>query len=106
MLTHEETATRFAAAQALTPLARDEGLRTLIEGLKSQELADRIQAARVLQALRKAGTATADELVGLVYGPLDPRLVKPAGRSLLSHLIKLEAEGQAARAEGEGWRPL
>jgi glyoxylase-like metal-dependent hydrolase (beta-lactamase superfamily II) len=62
--------------------------------------------ARVLQALRKAGTATADELVGPVYGPLDPRLVKPAGRSLLSHLIKLEAEGQAARAEGEGWRPL
>ena len=39
-----------------------------------------------------------------MYGPLDPRLVGPAGRSLLSHLIKLEQEGQVARAEGEAWR--
>ncbi|GGC40928.1 MBL fold metallo-hydrolase [Siccirubricoccus deserti] len=58
---------------------------------------------KVLAALRQAGTATAEELVGPVYGPLDPRLVTPAGRSLLSHLIKLEGEGLAARAEGEGW---
>ncbi|MDO9708226.1 MBL fold metallo-hydrolase [Paracraurococcus lichenis] len=62
--------------------------------------------ARVLAALREAGTATADALVGPVYGPFDPRLVRPAGRSLLSHLIKLEQEGQVARAEGENWRPL
>jgi glyoxylase-like metal-dependent hydrolase (beta-lactamase superfamily II) len=61
---------------------------------------------RVLEALRKAGTATADDLVGPVYGPLDPRLVKPAGRSLLSHLIKLEAEGQVARGAGEAWSAL
>lgn len=62
--------------------------------------------ARVLDALRKAGTAGADDLVGPVYGPLDPRLVRAAGRSLLAHLIKLEAEGQAARAEGEAWSAL
>ena len=37
-------------------------------------------------------------------GPLDPRLVAAAGRSLLAHLIKLEAEG-AARRDGEAWRP-
>ncbi|RAI60234.1 MBL fold metallo-hydrolase [Roseicella frigidaeris] len=62
--------------------------------------------ARVLEALRKAGRATAAELVGPVYGPLDPRLVGPAGRSLLSHLIKLGQEGQVARGEGEAWSAL
>jgi glyoxylase-like metal-dependent hydrolase (beta-lactamase superfamily II) len=61
---------------------------------------------RVIAALVKAGRATADELVGTVYGPLDPRLVKPAGRSLLSHLIKLEQEGAVARDGGENWMPL
>jgi glyoxylase-like metal-dependent hydrolase (beta-lactamase superfamily II) len=62
--------------------------------------------ARVLEALRKVGMATAEELVGPVYGPLDPRLVKPAGRSLLSHLIKLAQEGEVAQAEGERWSAL
>lgn len=60
--------------------------------------------AKTLDALRAAGTATAVELVPPVYGPLDPRLVGPAGRSLLSHLIKLEQDGLAAREEGERWR--
>ena len=59
--------------------------------------------ARVLVALQAAGTATADELVGPVYGPLDPRLVKPAGRSLLSHLIKLEQERAVRRVGDEAW---
>ena len=59
---------------------------------------------RVLAALAKAGTATADELVGAVYGPLDPRLVKPAARSLLSHLLKLEQEEVVARVQGETFR--
>jgi glyoxylase-like metal-dependent hydrolase (beta-lactamase superfamily II) len=59
--------------------------------------------AKVLAALRQLGTATAEDLVGPVYGPLDPRLVKPAGRSLLSHLIKLQAEGLVSRVEGEAF---
>ena len=59
--------------------------------------------AKTLEALRTAGTATAAELVPPVYGPLDPRLVGPAGRSLLSHLIKLEGEGAVVR-EGKRWR--
>ena len=54
-------------------------------------------------ALRRAGRATAQELVPPVYGPaLDARLLPAAARSLLAHLIKLEAEGAAAR-EGEHW---
>lgn len=60
--------------------------------------------AKVLEALRAAGAATAVELVPPVYGPLDPRLVGPAGRSLLSHLIKLEQENLAVREDGERWR--
>jgi glyoxylase-like metal-dependent hydrolase (beta-lactamase superfamily II) len=60
--------------------------------------------AKVLAALQAAGRATAVELVGPVYGPLDQRLVGPAGRSLLSHLIKLEGE-RAVLRDGEGWRP-
>ncbi|MBK1658735.1 MBL fold metallo-hydrolase [Paracraurococcus ruber] len=59
--------------------------------------------AKVLAALGKAGVATAEELVGPVYGPLDPRLVGPAGRSLLSHLIKLERERAVIRVPGDTW---
>ncbi len=60
---------------------------------------------RVLAALDKAGCATPLELVPVVYGPLDPRLVIPASRSLHSHLIKLEQEGAVKRMGGESWRP-
>ena len=60
--------------------------------------------AKTLEALRAAGTATTVALVPPVYGPLDPRLVPAAGRSLLAHLIKLEAEGAVAREGAEGWR--
>jgi glyoxylase-like metal-dependent hydrolase (beta-lactamase superfamily II) len=60
--------------------------------------------ARVQEVLAARGRAMAEELVGPVYGPLDPRLVRAAGRSLLAHLIKLEGEG-AVRREGEGWAP-
>lgn len=59
---------------------------------------------RVIAALANKGRATADELVGPVYGPMDPRLIRAAGRSLLAHLIKLEAEG-VVRRDGEAWRP-
>jgi len=57
--------------------------------------------AKVREALRAARRATARELVPAVYGPeLDARLVGGAARSLLAHLIKLAAEGAAAR-DGE-----
>ncbi len=57
----------------------------------------------MLDALRAAGRATATHLVPPVYGPaLDPRLVPAAARSLLAHLIKLGAEGAAAR-DGDHW---
>ena len=59
--------------------------------------------ARIVAALREGGPMAVPALVGQVYGPLDPRLVGAAGRSLLAQLIMLEGEGAAAR-EGEVWR--
>lgn len=67
----------------------------------------REREARVLDALRGAPGATAEDLVGTVYGPeLEPRLLPAAGRSLLAHLIKLESEGAAARGEGGRWSAI
>lgn len=63
----------------------------------------REREAMVLDALRRAGRATARDLVPPVYGPaLDARLVPAAARSLLAHLVKLGAEGAAAR-DGDHW---
>jgi glyoxylase-like metal-dependent hydrolase (beta-lactamase superfamily II) len=59
--------------------------------------------ARIVAALREHGPATVEALVGPVYGPLDPKLIAAAGRSMLAQLIMLEEEGAAAR-EGEAWR--
>ncbi|TCI00350.1 MBL fold metallo-hydrolase [Roseococcus sp. SYP-B2431] len=58
---------------------------------------------RIVAALREHGPATVEALVGPVYGPLDPRLIAAAGRSMLSQLIMLEEDGAAVR-EGEAWR--
>jgi glyoxylase-like metal-dependent hydrolase (beta-lactamase superfamily II) len=64
----------------------------------------RRREARVLEALAAAGTASAEALVPAVYGPgLEPRLAPAAARSLLAHLLKLEAEGRVARSGGL-WR--
>ncbi|MFN3448638.1 MAG: MBL fold metallo-hydrolase [Roseococcus sp.] len=59
--------------------------------------------ARIVEALRAQGPLSVEALVGPVYGPMDPRLIKAAGRSLLAQLLVLEQDGVAAR-EGEAWR--
>jgi hypothetical protein len=38
-----------------------------------------------------------------LYQAIDPRLRKAAERNVLSHLLKLQAEGRAVR-DGEVWR--
>lgn len=60
---------------------------------------------KVLDALPAPGTAAATpaELVPRVYDDTPRDLWGHAERSLLAHLLKLEAEGRAAR-EGQGWR--
>ncbi len=56
----------------------------------------------ILSALRGGGV-TAPELVGALYANIAPHLRGAAERSVLAHLLKLEAEGRAVR-EGERWR--
>jgi len=57
---------------------------------------------RVLDALT-AGGRPIEDLLPLVYADVPPALHPVARRSLLAHLLKLEADGVAA-AEGEDWR--
>lgn len=59
--------------------------------------------ARIVAALREHGPSTVEALVGPVYGPLDPKLIAAAGRSMLAQLIMLQEDGAAAR-DGEAWR--
>ncbi|MXP62388.1 MBL fold metallo-hydrolase [Roseomonas sp. M0104] len=60
--------------------------------------------AALRAALQQHGPASVEALVLRLYSPIDPRLLPAAGRSLLAHLLKLEAEG-AARRMGEDWAP-
>ncbi|MFC7477432.1 MBL fold metallo-hydrolase [Dankookia sp. GCM10030260] len=59
--------------------------------------------AKVLAALTAAVMAPVEELVAPVYGPLDPKLVPAAGRSLLAHLEKLRREGVVRLSVGDNW---
>lgn len=71
-----------------------------VAALKAHRLA---REARVREALHAAPGADALGLVRAVYGAgLAEGLVPAAARSLLAHLLKLEAEGLARRA-GAGW---
>jgi glyoxylase-like metal-dependent hydrolase (beta-lactamase superfamily II) len=63
----------------------------------------RRREARIIAALRADSAMEIPALVAQVYGPLDPRLVTAAGRSLLAQLLMLEEDGVAHR-EGEAWR--
>ncbi|MCU0887225.1 MAG: MBL fold metallo-hydrolase [Rubritepida sp.] len=58
--------------------------------------------ARIVAALRAQGPMTLEALVGPVYGPMDPKLINAAARSLLAQLILLEEEGAATR-DGALW---
>jgi glyoxylase-like metal-dependent hydrolase (beta-lactamase superfamily II)/8-oxo-dGTP pyrophosphatase MutT (NUDIX family) len=63
----------------------------------------REREGRVLRALADGPRGVA-ELVEVVYADVTRDLWPWAERSLLAHLLKLEAEGRAAR-DGERWRP-
>ncbi len=58
--------------------------------------------AAILAALGPAPASTA-ALAGAIYPDLAPTLRAAAERNVLAHLLKLEAEGRAARGE-DGWR--
>lgn len=60
---------------------------------------------RVAEALAARGRSSAHDLVPLAYGDLAPVLYPIAERSLLAHLVKLEADGRI-RALDDQWEPV
>lgn len=63
----------------------------------------RMREKQILSRL-DAGEGRIAEMVAGMYRDIDPRLYPAAGRSVLAHLIDLEARGRVAR-DGEEWRP-
>ncbi|KWR91073.1 MBL fold metallo-hydrolase [Cupriavidus sp. IDO] len=61
--------------------------------------------AKVLSALRELGPAGLDTLVLRVYDDVPERMHPVAQRSLLAHLLKLDADGKAREADGR-WEPV
>ncbi len=59
--------------------------------------------AKVLAALRAHGPGAVEALVEAVYDDVSARLHGVAQRSLLAHLLKLQAEGVARRGDGDRW---
>jgi glyoxylase-like metal-dependent hydrolase (beta-lactamase superfamily II)/8-oxo-dGTP pyrophosphatase MutT (NUDIX family) len=59
--------------------------------------------SRVGDALAAAGVATLDALLPVVYADVPAPLHAVARRSLLAHLLKLEADG-TVHADGDTWR--
>ena len=63
----------------------------------------RRQREAQIMGLLEAGPRTIPEMVESMYASVDPRLWGAAGRSVLAHLLDLEARSRVSRA-GEGWR--
>jgi hypothetical protein len=57
---------------------------------------------QILRELEK-GTSVIPDMVNHMYKGLDPRLTGAAGRSVLAHLLDLEARGRVAH-DAESWR--
>ena len=68
-------------------------------------LIHRMERERAIQVTLAKGPATTAGLREKMYGQIDPRLQRAAERSVLAHLLKLEADGKVVR-EGEAWRKV
>jgi glyoxylase-like metal-dependent hydrolase (beta-lactamase superfamily II) len=68
-------------------------------------LVHRIERERSILARLARSPSDVVALRGALYSQTHPRLQKAAERNVLAHLLKLEAEGKAAR-EGEIWRAV
>ncbi len=67
-------------------------------------IAHRRQREAQILGLLGDGPRTIPAMVELMYAAVDRRLWGAAGRSVLAHLIDLEARGLVARGGGEDWR--
>ncbi len=65
-------------------------------------IAHRAERESQVRSALQAGEGTIDALLARIYPGLQPALEPMARESLLAHLIKLESEGSAERAEA-GW---
>jgi len=85
--------------EPITRIAPGHG--TVIEDAQAEVarlIAHRLQReAKVVERLHRAGRVKIDVLVTSVYDDVDPRLHPVAKGSLFAHLLKLEADGRAAR---------
>ena len=63
----------------------------------------RQREAQILAELRSGGEQPVEAMVRRLYKAIDPGLHPAAARSVLAHLIDLEARGLVAQ-EGEEWR--
>lgn len=70
--------------------------RTYVGALVEHRLA---REAQVLDAVR-SGLSAIPDIVEVLYADVARELHKPAGRSVLGHLVKLHAEGRVATADG------
>jgi glyoxylase-like metal-dependent hydrolase (beta-lactamase superfamily II)/8-oxo-dGTP pyrophosphatase MutT (NUDIX family) len=75
----------------------------VIRALIAHRLKREARVVDALDACDAHGAATIDKLLPMVYADVPPALHPVARRSLLAHLLKLEADG-VALADGEGWR--
>ncbi len=74
----------------------------VIDALVAHRLRREAKVEAVLQAVRAEGALPLETLVPRVYDDVPPALHGVAARSLLAHLLKLEAEGRAVQQGG--WR--
>lgn len=81
----------------LMPRPRD-AIRLLVRHRQHRE-------AKVLNALRELGPVQIEAMLPRVYDDVQPRMHPVAQRSLLAHLLKLQADGVAQEAEGV-WRTV
>jgi glyoxylase-like metal-dependent hydrolase (beta-lactamase superfamily II) len=72
--------------------------RRLVKGYIAHR---RQREAQILRLLGE-GAKPVPDMVAVMYAAIDTRLHAAAGRSVLAHLIDLEARGQVRRA-GDGW---
>jgi glyoxylase-like metal-dependent hydrolase (beta-lactamase superfamily II) len=92
-----ETIARLAPGHGFPIDTPDEAIEAL---LRHRTLRER----KIVAKLGVLGTATLQELVPPVYDDVAAGMHPWAARSLLAHLLKLEADGAAVR-QGERWRP-
>jgi hydroxyacylglutathione hydrolase len=72
------------------------------EGLLSNYLQHRREREEQILSALRAGSATPEALVPLIYRGLRENLVQVARETVLAHLLKLEREGRARRRD-ESW---